>query len=120
MTLEELQTQIADLSAKLEAETTARQTAETALAAVQLAARKDAIKQLAADLGRDMKDDETAALEKMDVATFATMSATLLSFKPAKPAPGMHLFSDQAADGKPESPVDLVDAITARFPKTPS
>ena len=97
MTIEELQTQIADLSAKLEAETTARQQAETALQANQLAARTAAIAQLSADLGRDLTDDECKAFAAMPDDVFVTMSATLKSFKPTAPA---HLFAEQATNGQ--------------------
>ena len=102
MTIEELQAQVSDLSAKLEAETTARQKAEADLAAIQLAARKASIAQLAADLGRDLTDAEATAFETMDETVFATMSATLKSFKPAAPD---HLFKPApAGSGQPESP----------------
>lgn len=104
MTLDELQAQVADLSAKLEAETTARQQAEADLSAVKLAARQEAIKQLAADLGRDMTEAETVAMVRMDETTYATMSATLLSFKPAPPARDASLFAPLATDGKPADP----------------
>jgi hypothetical protein len=104
MTLEELQTQVAELSAKLEAETAARQQAEDALAAHKLAARQDAIKALSAEIGRDMTEAETAALVSVDEATYATLSATLLSLKPAKPAAPDHLFAEQATDGQGETP----------------
>jgi len=115
MTLEDLQAQIADLSAKLEAETTARQTAESALAEIKMAARKDAIASLAAEIARDLTDDEATALEKMPEDMFITMSGTLKSFKPVAAAP-MHLFSEQATGGSnPKAAPTPADAITSKF-----
>lgn len=99
MNAEDLQKQINDLSAKLEAETAARHAAETKLAEVQLAARTSAIAQLSADMARELSADETKVLQALDEAAFATMSATLKSFKPATQQHA-HLFSDQATDGK--------------------
>lgn len=100
MNAEDLQKQISDLSAKLEAETTARQQAEDALKQVKLAARQAAIAQLSADLSRELTEAETNVLQSLDDSAFATMSATLMSFKPAASAGNAHLFAEQATDGK--------------------
>lgn len=113
MNAEDLQKQINDLSAKLEAETAARHDAETKLAEVQLAARTSAIAQLSADISRELSADETKVLQSLDEGAFATMSATLKSFKPAVSAGNAHLFSEQATDGKAENQKE-VELIKAR------
>lgn len=104
MQTEDLQKQINELSAKLEAETAARHAAETKLAEVTLAARKAAIAQLSAEMPRELTEAETGVLLTLDDSAFATMSATLASFKPAAAPGNAHLFSEQATGGKqPES-----------------
>lgn len=97
MTIEELQSQISELSAKLEAETTAHQQAVSDLDAFKQAARQEAVKSLSADLGRDLSEDEGKAFASMSDEVFVTMSATLKSFKPAAPS---HLFNEQATNGQ--------------------
>jgi len=96
---EDLQKQINDLSAKLEAETAARQQAEDALKQIKLAARQAAIAQLSADLSRELTADESSVLQALDDGAFVTLSATLKSFKPSATAQA-HLFSEQATDGR--------------------
>lgn len=96
---EDLQRQIGELSAKLEAETAARKQAETLLAETKLAARKTAIAQLSADLGRDISEDEAQALQSLEDGTFAVISATFKSLKPAASV-NASLFTEQATNGK--------------------
>lgn len=96
---EDLQKQINELSAELAAEKAARQTAEDALKQVKLAARQTAIAQLSADMPRELSADETNVLQTLDDGAFATMAATLKSFKPAAQAQA-HLFADQATNGR--------------------
>lgn len=113
MTIEELQQRINDLSASLDAEKAAHKAATDKLAEVALAARKTAIAQLNADMPRELSEAETSVLLTLDDAAFATMSATLKSFKPAVSAGNAHLFSEQATDGKAENQKE-VELIKAR------
>jgi hypothetical protein len=114
MTLEELQAKIAELEGSLTAEKTRADAAETTLATIQLAARKTAITQLAANLGRDLSPEETAAFEQMPGEIFAVMAGTLQSVKPT--APPAYLFSEQATQGKAPASQneDLSAAIVAQ------
>lgn len=99
MTIEELQKQINDLSADLAAEKAAHQKAVDDLKQIKLAARQTAIAQLSADMPRELSADETSVLQSLEDGAFATMAATLKSFKPAAQAQA-HLFADQATNGR--------------------
>ncbi len=109
MNIEELQTQIADLSAKLEAESSARKLAEDKLDAIKTAARQASVTSLAADLGRELTEDESKAFTAMSDETFVTMSATLKAI--AKPAAAPEsFFSAQATGGQaPTGKATLAD-----------
>ena len=97
---EELQQQINDLSAQLEAERTARVAAESALADIKAKARSESLAHLAADLGREFSEAEVQTFAALDDAAFGVLSGTMKSMKPAAPE---HLFREQATDGKQDN-----------------
>lgn len=97
---EELQTQIDELSAQLEAERTARVAAESALAEIKAQARTESLAQLSAELGREFSEVETQTFAALDDAAFGVMAGALKSLKPAAPE---HLFREQATDGKQDN-----------------
>jgi hypothetical protein len=101
MTIEELTAKVAELEGSLASEKARADAAEGTLREITAAARKDSIKALAADLGRDFTEVEATTFIAMDDATFTTLSATLRSVKPAAPAASApsHLFSEQATGG---------------------
>lgn len=98
MTLEELQSQVNELTIALAAEKTRADASDAKLATIEAAARTASITQLAADIGRELTEAETGVLSNMEDAAFQIMSVSMRSLKPAAHAPN-HLFSEQATGG---------------------
>lgn len=112
--IDELKQQVAALTASLEAEKTARATAETSLAEITLSARKSAVTALLTSVGMEDTTDNAAPYLDMPAATFAAVSQQMQALKPASQAPS-HLFSEQAKDGKGEEGSDKISASLAKM-----
>ena len=91
--LADLQTQVDDLTAKLAAAEAKAVTAEAQLAADRAAARKLAVEQMFADIGREWTDANAAPYLEMSADAFAVVAADVRSRKPAPPD---NLFQETA------------------------
>lgn len=131
MDIAELKRQVADLQASLDREKTDAQarigalqsslqeaeqrasTAETKLAEQQNEVRKDKVKALFAELGREFSEDKAKPYLQMSEDAFNAVAADL---KASKPKPPAGLFSEQALDGNTDdatrqSHVDRLSAL---------
>lgn len=109
MTIEELQAQVADLTAKLSEQTQRADAAVAEATTMKAAARTAQLAQLSADLGRELSDGETKTLSALGDDAYQVIALSLKG-SPRQMA-AAHLFSAQATGGKnPEkSPAAVID-----------
>lgn len=96
-----LETQVAELTAKLAAADARADAAETALATHKSTARLAAVKSLFESTGLEFSDAKAAPYLAMDETAFAAVSEALQS---TRPAPDPSLFEATATHGKPATP----------------
>ncbi len=100
MSIEELEAQVADLSQQLAAAQARANQAESSLEQIRLAARKEAIAQLALKTGREFKPEEAATLEQLEEGAFHVLAAVMSE----KIHVDEHLFSAQYTNGAAADP----------------
>ena len=103
---------IAELETGLAAEKARADQAESRLADLHASARKEALIQLAAKIGRPLTAEETTVFTALPDPAYQTVAAAL-AYAPAKPVAGEHLFRAQALDGKTPGTAPTIEEMNA-------
>ncbi len=112
MELEALKAKVAELEAATAEHKTRADKAEAALAAIQLAARNDAIAQLEARTGQTFDASRKAVFAAMNDEQFEAVSFSLSAI--AKPAAAPeHLFAEQATAGQAQGKGETINLSAA-------